>query len=156
MAIEIERKFLVKGDAWRSWGQGKIYRQGYILTQNEMTTVRIRIVEDCAFLTFKAKTKGFSREEFEYSIPLEDAEIILKNLCDYPLIQKIRYRIHLKNLVWEVDEFQGENEGLILAEVELSSEDQYFELPAWIGEEVTQDLRFYNVNLAKHPYSIWK
>ncbi|XTZ10698.1 MAG: CYTH domain-containing protein [cyanobacterium endosymbiont of Rhopalodia yunnanensis] len=155
MVIEIERKFLVKGDIWRSWGQGKIYRQGYILTQNE-TTVRIRIVEDCAFLTFKGKTKGFSREEFEYSIPLEDAEIMLKNLCNHPLIQKIRYRIHLENLVWEVDEFQGENEGLILAEVELSSEDQYFELPAWIGEEITQDLRFYNVNLAKHPYLIWK
>ncbi|XTZ20279.1 MAG: CYTH domain-containing protein [cyanobacterium endosymbiont of Rhopalodia fuxianensis] len=155
MVIEIERKFLVKGDIWRSWGQGKIYRQGYILTQNE-TTVRVRIVEDCAFLTFKGKTKEFSREEFEYSIPLEDAEIMLKNLCDHPLIQKIRYRIHLGNLVWEVDEFQGENEGLILAEVELSSEDQYFELPAWIGEEITQDLRFYNVNLAKHPYLIWK
>ncbi|XHU96229.1 MAG: CYTH domain-containing protein [cyanobacterium endosymbiont of Rhopalodia gibba] len=155
MVIEIERKFLVKGDIWRSWGQGKIYRQGYILTKNE-TTVRVRIVEDCAFLTFKGKTKGFSREEFEYSIPLEDAEIMLKNLCDHPLIQKIRYRIHLGNLVWEVDEFQGENEGLILAEVELSSEDQYFELPAWIGEEITQDLRFYNVNLAKHPYLIWK
>ncbi|BBA80002.1 putative adenylate cyclase [cyanobacterium endosymbiont of Rhopalodia gibberula] len=156
MAIEIERKFLVKGDAWRSWGQGKIYRQGYILTQNEMTTVRVRIVGDCAFLTFKGKTKGFSREEFEYSIPLEDAEIMLENLCNHPLIQKIRYRIHLGNLVWEVDEFQGENEGLVLAEVELSSEDQSFELPAWIGEEVTQDLRFYNVNLAKYPYLIWK
>ena len=156
MGIEIERKFLVKGDAWRSLGQGKIYRQGYIITQNEMTTIRVRIVEDCAFLTFKGKTKGFTREEFEYSIPLEDAEMMLKNLCAHPLIQKIRYRIHWGNLVWEVDEFQGENEGLILAEVELSDEDEHFELPPWIDEEVTQDLRFYNVNLAKRPYLIWK
>ncbi len=156
MAIEIERKFLVKGDTWRSSDQGKLYRQGYVLTQNQTTTVRVRIVGDRAYLTLKGKTQGFTREEFEYPIPLEDAQIMLENLCSRPLIEKIRYRINVANLVWEVDEFQGENQGLILAEVELISENQDFELPDWIGEEVTQDLRYYNVNLAKYPYQTWQ
>lgn len=156
MAIEIERKFLVKGGAWRFLGTGEIYRQGYILTQNQITTVRVRIAGARAYLTLKGKVKGLTREEFEYPIPLEDAQIMLEKLCDSPLIEKTRYRIKLGNLLWEVDEFRGDNQGLILAEVELTDEHQLIELPDWIGEEVTQDIRYYNVNLCKHPYSNWK
>ncbi|HAC62706.1 MAG TPA: adenylate cyclase [Cyanothece sp. UBA12306] len=155
MAIEIERKFLVKGDSWRSLGTGKVYKQGYILTQNKITTVRARIVGDRGYLTLKGKIKGLARSEFEYPIPKEDAQIILETLCDSPLIEKIRYSISLNNLVWEVDEFTGDNQGLILAEVELNDENQYLKLPDWIGEEVTHDLKYYNVNLCQHPYKLW-
>ncbi|AFY77808.1 hypothetical protein Ple7327_2517 [Pleurocapsa sp. PCC 7327] len=155
MATEIERKFLVKGDSWRSLGTGKVYRQGYISTVNGIT-VRVRIAGENGYLTIKGKTKGMAREEFEYSIPVEDAKMMLDTMCDRPLIEKIRYRIKLDNLVWEVDEFLGENKGLILAEVELESECQIIDFPDWIAREVTGDLRYYNSNLAKYPYQQWK
>jgi adenylate cyclase len=155
MAIEIERKFLVKGDSWRSLGTGTIYRQGYIATVNG-ATVRVRIAGETAYITIKDKSQGFSRQEFEYSIPIADAEMMLDTLCDRPLIEKIRYRINLGNLLWEVDEFLGENQGLILAEVELTNEEQPIELPDWIDREVTGDRRYYNSNLAKTPYKKWK
>ncbi|MEA5535617.1 CYTH domain-containing protein [Crocosphaera sp. XPORK-15E] len=155
MAIEIERKFLVKNDDWRSLESGKVYRQGYILTQDKVTTIRIRIIGEDAYLTIKSKTEGISRNEFEYPIPLEDAKMMLDTLCSRPLIEKIRYKITIDNLVWEIDEFKGENEGLILAEVELNDENQEIFLPSWVGEEVTHDLRYYNVNLAKNPYQTW-
>ncbi len=156
MAIEIERKFLVKGNTWRSLGTGKVYRQGYIKTQTPGKTVRIRTVGNQGYLTIKGKTEGIARAEFEYLIPFEEAEIILETLCDRPLVEKTRYRIQQGDLVWEVDEFRGENQGLILAEVELTDENQTVELPDWIGEEVTHDLRYYNANLAQHPYQDWQ
>jgi adenylate cyclase len=154
MAVEIERKYLVKNDAWRSLGTGTVYRQGYIYTENR-TTVRVRLAGDYAYLTIKGKRVGASRSEFEYSIPREDGEIMLETLCDRPLIEKVRYQISQGDLVWEVDEFAGENSGLILAEVELQEENQVITLPDWIGEDVTDDSRYYNSYLARHPYREW-
>lgn len=155
MAIEIERKFLVKGDAWRKQAIGKLYGQGYIATKDEITTVRIRIVGEHSYLTIKGKTEGIGRAEFEYEIPVDDARIMLETLCDRPVIEKIRYQIKIDNLIWEIDEFLGKNKGLVIAEVELENENQEINLPEWVSEEVTQDLRYYNVNLAKNPYKNW-
>ncbi|MDJ0843818.1 CYTH domain-containing protein [Crocosphaera sp.] len=155
MTVEIERKFLVINDNWRSLGQGEMYRQGYISTANTMTTVRVRIIGNEAYLTIKSKTEGITRNEFEYPIPLEDARIMLDTLCDRPLIEKNRYKITQHSLIWEIDEFQGENQGLIIAEVELQHENQMIDLPDWVGEEVSHDPKYYNVNLAKHPYQTW-
>ena len=155
MGIEIERKFLVIGDEWRSLGKSIVYRQGYIYTHNK-STVRIRVAGNQGFVTLKSVRKGNKRSEFEYAILLSDAEEMLNTLCDRPLIEKMRYRLNFGDLVWEVDEFFGENEGLILAEVELSEENQQIELPSWIGKEVTEDGRYYNGSLAKYPYSEWK
>ena len=154
MATEIERKFLVNGDLWRSLGTGESYKQGYIPTQDQ-TAVRVRIVGDRAYLTIKGKNQGMVRAEFEYPIPLDDAEMMLVTLCRPPLIEKIRYRIPQGDLIWEVDEFSGENQGLILAEVELQSEHQAIAIPTWIGQEVTADPRYYNSNLVNHPYQCW-
>lgn len=155
MGIEIERKFLVINDNWRSLAQGKVYRQGYISTNNKMTTVRVRMIGEQAYLTIKSKTEGISRQEFEYPIPLEDSKIMLDTLCDRPLIEKIRYQINHDNLIWEIDEFQGENQGLIIAEVELENENQIVNLPDWVGKEVSDDPKYYNVNLTKYPYQTW-
>lgn len=155
MTIEIERKFLVINDNWRSLGKGEVYRQGYISTANKMTTVRVRIIGNEAYLTIKSKTEGITRNEFEYPIPLEDAQIILDTLCDRPLIEKTRYKITQDNIIWEIDEFQGENKGLIIAEVELQYENQSINIPNWVGEEVSHDPKYYNVNLSKHPYQTW-
>jgi CYTH domain-containing protein len=155
MAVEIERKFLVKGDRWRSLGTGKLYRQGYIDTVKGIA-VRVRVAGENGYLTIKGKTDGIAREEFEYPIPIEDAKIMLDTLCDRPLIEKIRYKIYLGNLIWEVDEFLGENQGLILAEVELNHENQTIEFPAWIDREVTGYRRYYNASLVKYPYQQWK
>ncbi len=154
MAIEIERKFLVKGDEWRSLATGTLYRQGYIHTASK-TTVRVRVVGDKGYLTIKGKTQGTSRAEFEYPIPVEDAQEMLDTLCDRPLIEKTRYKIPRGALTWEIDEFAGENQGLIVAEVELAGENQSIELPEWIGEEVSHDPRYFNANLAQHPFSQW-
>ena len=154
MAIEIERKFLVIGDSWRSLAEGQVYRQGYIPTQDK-TTVRVRVVGSQGYLTIKGQSIGITRAEYEYPIPVTDAENMLQTLCQPPLIEKIRYRIPIENVVWEVDEFTGENQGLILAEVELEEEQQTVNLPDWIGVEVTQEARYYNVNLAQYPYQQW-
>ncbi|MFM7384682.1 MAG: CYTH domain-containing protein [Microcystaceae cyanobacterium] len=154
MATEIERKFLVNGDQWRSLAVGQRYCQGYLPTQDNVT-VRVRIVGEKAYLTLKGPTQGMSRSEFEYDIPVTDAEILLNTLCQRPWIEKWRYRIPMGDLVWEVDEFLGENQGLILAEVELVSEDQTFDRPDWIGPEVTGDRRYYNSNLVNYPYQQW-
>ena len=154
MGKEIERKFLVKGDKWRSLGKGVLYRQGYIPTSGK-ETVRVRIVGDTGYLTIKGATVGKARMEFEYPIPLQDAEEMLDHLCTFPLIEKKRYKIKQGDLVWEVDEFSGENEGLIIAEVELETENQTITLPDWIDREVS-DPKYYNANLAKHPYSQWE
>ncbi|MCS6813426.1 MAG: CYTH domain-containing protein [Cyanobacteria bacterium] len=154
MAIEIERKFLVIGDAWRTLGQGTLYRQGYI-TKGQGRTVRVRIAGDQGYLTIKGAPVGLVRPEFEYAIPLADAETMLATLCDRPLIEKTRYRIDWDGLVWEVDEFLGENQGLIIAEVELTSPTQAITLPSWVGDEVTHDARYYNASLVSHPFSRW-
>lgn len=154
MAKEIERKFLLKDDSWRGLSQGVDYRQGY-LTTGDGITVRVRIVGNQGFLTVKGSTVGKSRLEFEYPIPLEDAQEMLDSLCDRPLIEKTRYKIKQGDLVWEIDEFAGENQGLILAEVELEAENQTIELPRWIDREVSE-AKYFNANLAKHPYSKWE
>ena len=155
MGQEIERKFLVKGNEWRNLGMAEHYCQGYITTQQPEKTVRVRIIGDRGFLTIKGKSDGFTRLEFEYEIPLSDAQILVETLCDSPLIEKNRYKIPIGDVVWEVDEFFGDNAGLILAEIELKREDQAFSLPNWIAEEVTADLRYYNSNLAQNPYKNW-
>jgi CYTH domain-containing protein len=154
MGKEIERKFLIKSDSWRSLAKGKRVRQGY-LNRNKERVVRIRTIDDKGFLTIKGKTTGATRAEFEYDIPAAEAEAMLDHLCERPLIEKNRYKIEFGGLIWEVDEFLGENQGLIVAEVELESEDQAFENPAWIGEEVTGDPRHFNSNLVQHPYTRW-
>ena len=154
MGKEIERKFLVKGDAWRALGEGIQYRQGYLSTVKERT-VRIRTINEKAYLTVKGLTQGIARVEYEYEIPVGDANEMLNELCERPLIEKTRYTLSAEGHTWEVDEFAGENLGLILAEVELVSEDQAVNLPDWIGTEVSDDPRYYNANLIANPYSRW-
>ncbi|MBP0016469.1 MAG: CYTH domain-containing protein [Cyanobacteria bacterium SBLK] len=154
MGKEIERKFLVKGEQWRSLGTGKQYRQGY-LSVAAHCTVRVRIAGDRAYLTVKGKIEGLSRPEFEYPIPVPEAEEMLSDLCDRPPIEKIRYTLSIDNLIWEVDEFGGENQGLIVAEVELEDEGQAIVLPEWIGQEVSGDPRYLNSNLVQFPYQQW-
>lgn len=153
MGKEIERKFLVTGNGWRD-APATTYRQGYLSTDRNRT-VRVRVAGDKGFLTIKGITVGASRTEYEYSIPVEDALEMLANLCLRPLIEKRRYRVDHGGPIWEVDVFFGDNEGLILAEVELENESQQIDLPPWIGREVTGDARFYNANLITHPYRSW-
>ncbi len=155
MGQEIERKFLVVGDCWRGAACGELMRQGYIPTQ-DARTVRVRRVGDRAYLTLKGPAVGLVRPEFEYSIPVDDAQTILETLCQPPLIEKVRHRLPLGNIVWEIDEFWGDNRGLILAEVELTHADQEVDLPPWIGLEVTHDPRYQNSNLARHPFNSWQ
>ncbi|KAF1080508.1 MAG: Adenylate cyclase [Candidatus Rifleibacterium amylolyticum] len=155
MGKEIERKYLVKSTEWKNLAKGTSYRQGYLSTVKERT-VRVRTIDDKGFLTIKGITVGASRAEYEYEIPAADANAMLSNLCEKPLIEKNRYKIAHAGLTWEVDEFFGDNNGLIVAEVELTSENQKIELPAWIGEEVTSDPRYFNSNLTKNPYKNWK
>jgi CYTH domain-containing protein len=153
MPTEIERKFLVIGSEWRQ-ANGVRYSQGY-LNRDKERTVRVRLEGEKAFLTVKGLTKGASRAEFEYEIPVAHAEYLLR-LCDGPILQKVRHVIEYEGLIWEVDEFLGENEGLIVAEVELEKEDQPFERPSWLGQEVTEDPRYFNSNLCTNPYSKWR
>jgi adenylate cyclase len=153
MALEIEKKFLLNNSDWRK-EQGVMYRQGYLNSVKERT-VRVRIIGDKGYLTVKGISRGAVRAEYEYEIPGVEAEAMLDDLCEKPLIEKMRYKIAYKGFVWEVDEFCGENQGLIVAEVELESEDQKFEKPEWIGEEVTGDPRYFNANLVHHPYCKW-
>lgn len=154
MSTEIERKFLVKSEDWRFLATGKLYRQGYLSTKKSCT-VRVRLVGNQGYITIKGSTQGISRAEYEYPIPAEDAQAMLDNLCDRPLIEKTRYKIEFAGLIWEVDEFAGDNQGLIVAEVELTDENQIIELPDWIGKEVSDDPRYFNANLTKHPFSQW-
>jgi len=154
MAKEIERKFLIIGESWRELAQGTSYRQGYLSTVKERT-VRVRTIDDNGYLTIKGITVGATRAEYEYEIPAADANEMLNALCEQPIIEKNRYKIPLDGFTWEVDEFGGVNDGLIVAEVELESEDQEFNKPDWIGEEVTGDPRYFNSNLIANPYSGW-
>ena len=153
MATEIERKFLVQGTQWRNEAGTRI-KQGY-LNRDKARTVRVRVRGDQAFLTVKGLTRGASRAEFEYEIPLADAEELLK-LSDGPLIEKTRYVVVHDGSKWEVDEFQGDNSDLVVAEIELRSKDEQFSRPPWLGREVTDDDRYYNSSLASHPYRAWR
>jgi CYTH domain-containing protein len=154
VATEIERKYLVVGDAWRTLGSGTTYRQGYLSTVKERT-VRVRIVGDRGTLTIKGITVGATRTEYEYDIPVDDANHMLDDLCEQPVIDKTRFMVEHAGLTWEIDEFDGANAGLIVAEVELDSEDQAIDLPPWVGEEVSHDPRYFNANLIAHPYTVW-
>lgn len=157
MALEIEKKFLVKQHAWPKPSEGGVrMRQGYVETKNG-TTVRVRIAGEKAFLTLKDRAVGIVRHEFEYEIPVSDAETLLETMCAKPQVDKIRYRIKAAeaNLVWEVDEFLGENAPLVTAEIELPSAETLFAKPDWIGDDVTDDHRYKNNNLAACPYATW-
>lgn len=153
--IEIERKFLVKNKHWQLGTKGVEYHQGYLST-NSFRTVRVRLEGKQGKLTIKGKKIGIAGDEFEYDIPSDDAKYLLENLCKKNTIKKIRYRILYDNLIWEVDVFRGENKGLVLAEVELKKVNQKFNIPSWIGKEVTHDRRFRNANLVANPFSRWK
>lgn len=154
MGLEIERKFLVKGDAWKKLAQGTAYRQGYLNSMKERT-VRVRTIGDKGFLTIKGPTIGVTRPEFEYPIPKGDADKMLDLLAEKPLIEKNRYKIPQGPYVWEIDEFFGENEGLVVAEIELPDENAVFDKPDWLGEEVSSDPRYFNSNLVRNPYKTW-
>ncbi|MCX6957424.1 MAG: CYTH domain-containing protein [Verrucomicrobiae bacterium] len=153
MPIEIERKFLVTSDAWRLGATGEAYCQGY-LSQYPNPTVRVRMEGKKAFLTIKGKTNEIARPEFEYEIPFDEAQE-LQHLCVTPLVIKTRYKILHEGMTWEVDEFHGENEGLIVAEIELDKPDAIIKLPPWIGQEVSDDPRYCNSNLSIHPFTRW-
>jgi adenylate cyclase len=154
MAIEIERKFLVKPGAWSPRNAGTRVEQGYLSTNNGRT-VRVRIAGDIAKLTVKGPTTGLSRSEFEYTIPVSDARLMLDELCEPPHIDKHRYlELHGRH-TWEIDVFHGDNEGLVVAEVELASEEDVFELPEWAGQEVSADFRYSNGNLRRVPFKTW-
>ena len=155
MGKEIERKFLVSSDAWRGQAKPGVYMsQGY-MGDAKRASVRVRVEGDEANINIKSATLGISRVEYEYPIPRDEALEMLNNLCEKPLIEKTRYEVEVGEHTWEVDVFEGDNQGLIVAEVELASEDQVFEKPEWAGEEVSMDTRYYNVCLVKHPYKDW-
>jgi CYTH domain-containing protein len=154
MAVEVERKFLVKNDTWRALAPGVPYIQGY-LSVNDKNTVRVRIAGDVGYFTIKGKTKRYTRAEFEYPIPRQDAQEMLDTLCQPYLVEKTRYRIPVGDLLWEVDDFVGLNQGLVMAEVELSSAEQTIALPDWVGEEVSDDPRYFNSYLSQHPFTTW-
>jgi len=155
MGVEIERKFLLKNDHWRTDEiKGVPYRQGY-LSEGGPGSVRIRIEGGKANINVKSATLDMSRLEFEYPIPLAEAEQMLRDICIKPLIEKTRYHVHAHGKLWEVDVFEGDNLGLIVAEVELQSKDEPIDLPEWVAEEVTDDKRYYNVCLVDHPYKDW-
>ena len=152
MGVEIERKFLVK-EGWRPTGESVRMRQGYLPGTGPMT-VRIRTEDRRAVLTLKGRTKGITRSEYEYEIPMQDAEELLMR-CQKKVVEKTRYFVSVGDYTWEVDVFEGANEGLVVAELELSDENEVFDRPDWLGEEVSMDGRYYNVNLAEHPFSEW-
>ena len=155
MPIEIERKFLVKNDSWWSAvSHSTQIRQAYLAPPSK-ASVRIRLEGDQANINIKSATLGMQSMEYEYPIPKQEALEMLDNLCEKPQISKNRHRVKYAEHTWEIDEFFGDNLGLIVAEIELGSTDESFEIPQWVGMEVTDDKRYYNVNLAKHPYKNW-
>jgi CYTH domain-containing protein len=154
MAREIERKFLVTGDDWRKGARRSRLSQGYLLAEKGRS-VRVRLEDGRGTVTIKGAARGLIRAEYEYSIPARDARELLDRLCEKPLIEKTRHRVRFGGLVWEIDEFVGDNAGLIVAEVELTSARQKVPLPPWIGKEVTRDPRYLNANLFKNPYRRW-
>ena len=154
MGIEIERKFLVVSDDWKNQVTGNTIRQGYLATGQDRV-VRIRVVNNEAFITIKSSKDGLVRNEWEYSIPPDDAKTMLEKLCIQPIIEKVRYRIPHEGMMWDLDVFSGENDGLLIAEIELESENQPFAMPAWAGKEVTAIARYHNNNLAQYPWRLW-
>ena len=155
MAKEIERKFLALGTDWKESASSKhSIRQGYLCADRDRS-VRVRVTDRNAWITIKGASQGITRDEFEYSIPLEDALELLNTLCLPNIIEKTRYRVETQGSVWEIDEFDGANAGLVVAEIELDADDRTVALPAWVGEEVSYDPRYLNVNLSQHPYSEW-
>jgi adenylate cyclase len=155
MGVEIERKFLVHGEEWKNnAGEGTDFQQGY-LSRGGDCSVRVRIEGNRANLNIKSATLGISRQEFEYPVPVADAKELLSLFCPATVIKK-RYLINFAGKTWEIDVFAGDNHGLVIAEIELDSIDEKFQLPPWAGEEVSADPRYYNTELAKHPYNSWK
>ena len=155
MGLEIERKFLLNDDSWKqSCDEGINIKQGYLSSVPERT-VRVRSKGEKGIITIKGKTEGVSRLEFEYEIPLSEASELMK-LCEKPIIEKTRYNLCQGKLTWEIDVFEGDNLGLIIAEIELQEEQQAFDIPEWVGKEVSDDIHYYNSNLIKHPYNSWK
>ena len=155
MAIEIERKFLVRGDAWRALAHRReLLRQGY-LANTARCSVRVRLAGAAGWLSVKAMTPGVARAEYEVQVPPADAAAMLDSLCEGPLIEKWRHHVIYENREWEIDEFLGENGGLVIAELELEAADAAFDLPPWVDREVTDDVRYYNFRLAAEPYGRW-
>jgi len=154
VGVEIERKFLLANSSWKRGAHGQTIRQAYLSTDPDRT-VRVRIVDDGAWLTIKGRAKGPMRAEFEYSIPVDEASEMIASLCLKPAIEKTRYRIDYQGDLWEIDEFSGDNAGLTVAEIELESVDQTFAVPSWLGAEVTADPRYTNARLSLDPFSRW-
>ena len=155
MPVEIERKFTIANDSWRSMvNASRRVKQGYFASQGP--TMRLRVQSNEAFLTIKGPTTGLSRDEYEYAIPVQDAEEMLQAFCIQPYIDKTRHLVAHDGLTFEVDEFHGANAGLIVAEVELQSENQTFSRPDWLGEDVSMDTRYRNLALVFHPFSHWE
>jgi len=156
MGNEIERKFLVDHEKWRrvKKGKGTHYRQGYLIN-DEKRTFRVRVTDKQAYITLKGSTTGISRKEYEYKIPVEDGIELLDAFAESE-VRKTRYKVKFAGNLWEVDEFSGDNEGLIMAEIELEHEDEEFEKPDWLVREVSDDDRYYNSNLSVHPFKRWK
>ena len=156
MAIEIERKFLLRDERWRAQVQrSEVMRQGY-LAGSEQCSIRIRLTDQEAHLNIKSATLGITRSEFEYVVPSADAEFMLGALCGTRTLEKTRHYVRHEGHQWEVDEFHGANAGLVVAEIELISTDEVFARPAWLGEEVSDDPRYYNSRLVEHPYNRWR
>ena len=155
MAVEIERKYLIDSEKLGTLKNANRIKQGYITT-NKDAVVRVRVKNDKGYLTIKSSNIGASRLEFEYEIPLVEANEMLDKLCQKPIIDKNRYIVDFANHIWEIDIFYGDNEGLVIAEVELEDENEHIELPLWIKEEVTGDVKYYNSNLMSYPYNKWK
>ncbi|EQA44735.1 adenylate cyclase [Leptospira broomii serovar Hurstbridge str. 5399] len=153
--MEIERKFLVCNEEYKKLAQPEHIVQGY-LNSDKSRTVRVRLKEAKGFITIKSVTVGISREEFEYEIPNDDARQILENICEKPILEKNRYSINYRGSIWEIDEFLGDNQGLVVAEIELDDPKQLFEKPDWIGKEVSDDPRYFNSSLIKNPFKTWK
>ena len=155
MATEIERKFLVLNQGWQEYTKSELHIIQAYLATNEFSSTRIRIQGDKANINIKSATLGISRTEFEYAIPVIDAQLMIDELCVKPVITKKRYMVKHMQHIWEIDVFSGDNEGLIVAEIELSSPDEAFEKPSWLGKEVSHDKRYYNVCLVENPYKTW-
>ena len=155
MGIEIERKFLLCNDDWREQvSSSHRMRQGY-LQRSDQQAIRVRICDQQAHINIKHSEDGISRLEYEYPLPLADAQEMLERLALRPMIDKTRHEIRIGKHLWEIDEFHADNQGLIVAEIELDAPDEAFERPAWLGEEVSSDPRYFNSNLIVHPYSQW-
>lgn len=155
MAVEIERKFLVRDESWRAHaGVGVVYRQGYVST-TPTCSIRVRRGGGAGYINFKTATLGITRREFDYPIPEAEADELLDLFAEGPLIEKTRYHVHHAGHLWEIDEFAGDNAGLIVAEIELQAADEHFARPPWLGAEVSHDRRYYNVCLVRHPYKLW-